>query len=90
MVQVVAGSSPVAHPSCGDAVARVTLHPMPEPLIIHLRTGDELRVEADREELSSAIAGRPFVEIESSGRLITVFSSHVVWLEPIREGGGRG
>ena len=72
------------------AIAHVTIPPMPEPLIIHLRTGDELRVEADREELSSALAGRPFVEIESSGRLITVFSSHVVWLEPIREGGGRG
>ena len=39
-------------------VARVTLHSMPEPLIIHLRTGDELRVEADREELSAAFAGQ--------------------------------
>ena len=72
------------------AAARVTLHPMPEPLIIHLRTGDELRVEADRGELSSAFAGRPFVEIDSNGRFVTVFSAHVVWLEPIREGGGHG
>lgn len=63
---------------------------MGEPLIIHLRTGDELRVEANREELSTALAGRPFVEVETSGRLVTVFSSHVVWLEPVREGGGRG
>jgi hypothetical protein len=63
---------------------------MPEPLIIHLRTGDELRVEADREELSADIASRPFVELESGGRLVSVFSHHVVWLEPVREGGGRG
>ena len=63
---------------------------MPEPLIIHLRTGDELRVEADREELSAAVAGKPFVEVESNGRLVTVFTSHIVWLEPVREGGGRG
>ncbi len=63
---------------------------MPEPLIIHLRTGDELRVEADRAELSSLLADRAFIEVESSSRLITVFSSHVVWLEPVREGGGRG
>ncbi|HMS62274.1 MAG TPA: hypothetical protein PKD63_08330 [Solirubrobacteraceae bacterium] len=63
---------------------------MPEPLIIHLRTGDELRVEADREELSAAIAGRPFIEVESNGRLVSVFSPHIVWIEPVREGGGRG
>ena len=63
---------------------------MPEPLIIHLRTGDELRVEADREELSAELAGQPFIEVVSNGRLVTVFSPHVVWLEPVREGGGRG
>ncbi len=63
---------------------------MPEPLIIHLQTGDELRVEADREELSSELAGKPFIEVVSNGRLVTVFSSFVVWLEPVREGGGRG
>ena len=63
---------------------------MPEPLIIHLRTGDELRVEADREELSAAIAGRPFIEVGSNGRLVSVFSPHIVWIEPVREGGGRG
>jgi hypothetical protein len=63
---------------------------MPEPLIIHLRTGDELRVQADREEITTAIAGRPFVEVESNGRLVSVFCDHVVWIEPVREGGGRG
>ena len=63
---------------------------MPEPLIIHLRTGDELRVQGDREELTTAIAGRPFVEVESNGRLVSVFTRHVVWIEPVREGGGRG
>jgi hypothetical protein len=62
-----------------------------EPLIIHLTTGDELRVTADREELSSEIAGRPFVEVESAGnKRISVFTEHIVWLEPVREGGGRG
>lgn len=63
---------------------------MPEPLIIHLQTGDELRVQADREELTAAIAGRPFVEVESNGRLVSVFTTHIVWIEPVREGGGRG
>ncbi len=63
---------------------------MPEPLIIHLQTGDELRVEADREELSAELAGKPFIEVVSNGRLVTVFSPHVIWLEPVREGGGRG
>jgi len=63
---------------------------MPEPLIIHLQTGDELRVEADREELSAALAGQPFIEVQSNGRFVSVFSPHVVWIEPVREGGGRG
>ncbi len=62
---------------------------MAEPLILHLTTGDELRVSADRDELSAEIAGRPFVELESSGRLISLFTRHVVWIEPVREGGGR-
>jgi hypothetical protein len=61
---------------------------MSEPLIIHLRTGDELRVEADRVELSADIAGRPFIEVVSGGKLVSVFSHHIVWLEPVREGGG--
>jgi hypothetical protein len=62
---------------------------MSEPLILHLQTGDELRVSGDRQELSEEIAGRPFLVCESGGKTITVFTEHIVWIEPVREGGGR-
>jgi hypothetical protein len=62
---------------------------MTEPLILHLRTGDELRVEGDREALSEEITTRPFLVCHSGGKTITVFTRHVVWIEPVREGGGR-